>query len=242
MKIIAKAIAALIALTSMTLGVRAADLPTAPEYKAPYQAPAAVYNWTGVYLGVNGGYGWGGQDPFNLFTSRFDALSVPFNGWLFGGTAGAQIQSGHVVLGVEADIDWANITGSATVVPTVAGIPIAGGAATTTTKIDDVSTGRLRVGYALDNWLLYATAGMALVGGNTNVSTVGGFACTVALLTAVCSGTSHRIGATAGAGLEYGITQNLSAKFEYLYVAAASLEISHINEVRLGVNYRFGGI
>jgi outer membrane immunogenic protein len=56
-----------------------------------------------------------------------------------------------------------------------------------------------------------------------------------------CSGTKHRIGGTGGAGVEYGLTPNLSVKAEYLYIAAASLEISHINEVRMGLNYRFGG-
>jgi opacity protein-like surface antigen len=55
------------------------------------------------------------------------------------------------------------------------------------------------------------------------------------------SGTDHRLGATAGAGVEYGITPAISAKFEYLYITAVSLEVSHVNEVRAGVNYRFGG-
>jgi outer membrane immunogenic protein len=229
-----------------SIAAQAADLPMAPVYQPP-PVIVPVYNWTGFYFGVNGGYGWGNQEPFNILTSRFDNFSVPFSGWMFGGTVGAQIQSGHVVIGVEADIDWANINGSATVIPTIGGA-LPGGClglvncvTSLTTKISDVSTGRLRIGYALDNWLLYATGGLALLGANTNVSTVGGFACTTALLTAVCSGTDHRLGATAGAGLEYGITPAISAKVEYLYIAAASLEVSHLNEVRLGLNYRFGG-
>jgi outer membrane immunogenic protein len=245
MKKLLSAIAAATTLFAAFISAQAADLPMppAPEYKAP--APVLVYNWTGIYIGVNGGWGWGNQDPFNILTNRFDAFSVPFSGGMFGGTAGAQIQSGHVVLGVEADIDWANINGSATVIPTIAGV-IPGGcgacATSLTTNIHDVSTGRLRVGYAMDNWMLYATGGLALLGANTNVSTVGGFACTTALLTAVCSGTDHRLGGTAGAGIEYGITPAISAKFEYLYIAAASLEVSHINEVRAGLNLRFGGL
>jgi outer membrane immunogenic protein len=229
------------------ISAQAADLPMEPVYKAPVVVQQ-VYNWTGFYIGVNGGYAWGSQDPFNLLTNRFDAFSVPFSGGMFGGTLGAQIQSGHVVIGVEADIDWANINGSATVIPTIGGalpggcVGLVGCATSLTTKISDVSTGRLRVGYALDNWLLYATAGLAYLGANTNVSTVGGFACTTALLTAVCSGTDHRLGATAGAGIEYGITPAITAKFEYLYITAVSLEVSHINEVRVGLNYRFGGL
>jgi outer membrane immunogenic protein len=234
-------IAAATAFVTTCIAAQAADLPMEPAYKAPVVVQQ-VYNWTGFYIGVNGGYAWGSQDPFNILTSRFDAFSVPFSGGMFGGTAGAQIQSGHVVIGVEADIDWARINGSATVIPTIGGIPVPAGTAALTTNIHDVSTGRLRVGYALDNWLLYATAGLALLGANSNVSTVGGLACTTALLTAVCSGTDHRLGATAGLGLEYGITPAISAKFEYLYTVAASLEVSHLNEVRVGLNYRFGGL
>jgi len=222
-----------------------ADLPMAPapapapEYKAPVPY---VYNWTGIYIGVNGGWGGGQQEPFNVFTDRFDAFTAPLSGWMFGGTAGAQIQSGHVVLGFEADIDWADIKGSATVVPTIGGIPIAGGTAALTSNITSVSTGRMRVGYALDNWMLYATGGLALLGSNSNVSTVGGAACTIAILGAVCSGTDYRVGATAGAGVEWGFTPNMSAKLEYLYITAASFELSHINVVRAGLNFRFGGL
>jgi outer membrane immunogenic protein len=239
MKKVLSSIAVVTAFAATCMTAQAADLPMAPAYQPPPMV-VPVYNWTGFYVGVNGGYGRGNQDPFNLLTNRFDAFDVPFSGWMFGGTAGAQIQSGHVVMGVEADIDWANITGSATVIPTIAGFPV--GSTSLTTKINDVSTARFRVGYALDNWLLYATGGLALLGANTSVSTVSGFACTTALLTAVCSGTDHRLGAAAGAGVEYGITPAISAKFEYLYIAAASLEVSHINEVRMGLNYRFGGL
>jgi len=57
-----------------------------------------------------------------------------------------------------------------------------------------------------------------------------------------CSGTNKRIGGTIGAGIEYGFTPNWSAKVEYLYTAAAALEASRLNEVHVGVNYRFGGL
>jgi opacity protein-like surface antigen len=52
---------------------------------------------------------------------------------------------------------------------------------------------------------------------------------------------SARCSTQLGAGIEYGFTSNWSAKLEYRYIAAASLELSHINEVLVGVNYRFGG-
>ena len=120
MKKLLTAVATAIASFATSIAAQAADLPMEPVYKAPVVV-AAVYNWTGFYIGANAGYGWGNQDPFSVLTNRFDAFSVPFSGWMLGGTVGAQIQSGHVVLGVEADLDWSKITGSATVIPTIGG-------------------------------------------------------------------------------------------------------------------------
>lgn len=242
MKRILQSTVVAVAVLTNSLVALAADLPERPTYSPVEVRPSLAvptYNWTGFYFGVNGGYGWGQQDPLNLFTNKFDSISVGFSGGVVGGTFGAQIQSGHVLMGVEGDIDWANIKGSAVISPTILGVfqP----AVNLTTKIDSVSTARMRLGYAQDNWLIYSTVGLALLGANTNVSTVGGVACTTALLSAYCSGTSRRIGAAAGAGVEYGITPNLSAKLEYLYVAAVSLEVSRLSVVRGGLNYRFGG-
>ena len=219
----------------------AADLPSRPA-PAPLLAPTPVYNWTGIYVGLNGGYGWGHQDPLNLITNRFDGSSVSFNGGVFGGTFGAQIQSGHVVMGFEADIDWVGMKGSATFVPTIGGALIgAGGAINASTNIDWEATARARVGYARENWLFYATGGLAMLGTNSSFAPPLGVTCGIFGIIN-CSGTSKQVGAVLGAGVEYGITQNVSAKLEYLYITAASLDISHHSEIRAGLNYRFGGL
>lgn len=245
-KIMLRTRSALLAAAALTIGLAqtalAADLPQRPA-PAPLLAPTPVYNWTGIYFGLNGGGGWGHQDPLNLITNRFDNDSVSFSGGVFGGTAGAQIQSGHVVLGFEADLDWANMKGSATFVPTVGGGPIIGapGAINATTKIDWEATARARIGYAQENWLFYATGGLAVLGTKSTFTPALGVSCgTFGILN--CTGTSKQIGAALGAGVEYGITQNVSAKLEYLYLTAASLDISHHSEIRAGLNYRFGGM
>jgi len=218
----------------------AADLPRRPA-PAPLLNPTPVYNWTGIYFGLNGGGGWGRQDPLNLITNRFDGQSVDFSGGVFGGTAGAQIQSGHVVLGFEADLDWANMKGSATFIPSNGGIPITPAAISATTKIDWEATARARIGYAQDNWLFYATGGLALLGAYSSFAPPLCVTCgTFGIVN--CAGTSRQVGAVLGAGVEYGITQNVSAKLEYLYLTAASLDISHHSEIRAGLNYRFGGL
>ena len=237
MKIVIKSIVAATVSFVAPLVAEAADLPSAPPaYRAPVVAP--VYNWTGIYLGINGGYGWGRQNPLSLITNQFDKFDFDINGWMVGGTFGAQIQSGHVVLGVEGDVDWANIKGAASVTPTTLGVP-AGFTANFSTQITSVSTIRTRVGYAADNWLLYGTGGVGLLGGKTTAS-INGVACGTAGNLA-CSGSGNRVGIAAGAGLEYGFAPNWSAKFEYLWIGAGAIETAHINTVRGGLNYRFGG-
>jgi outer membrane immunogenic protein len=219
----------------------AADLPIS----APPAVP--VYNWTGLYFGINGGGAWGHQDPFQIFTDRFDHVAINYSGGEVGGTAGAQIQIAHVVLGFETDLDWAGVRGSSVLTPTIFGSP-AGFTVNATTNINWVLTARARVGYAWDNYLFYATGGLALLGAKTSLSTLSGLPCgTFGIIGSGpgelnCSGTNKRIGGTIGGGVEYGFTPNWSAKVEYLYTAAAALEASHFNEMRVGVNYRFGGL
>jgi opacity protein-like surface antigen len=96
--------------------------------------------------------------------------------------------------------------------------------------------------------IFYATGGQALLGPKTDLTGVPGInpCVTISIINGTpglltCSGTNKRLGGTVEAGVEYGFAPNLSAKLEYRYIAAA-LELSHINEVLVGVNYRFGGI
>ena len=231
--------ATMIAAAALSQIALAADLPRRAA-SAPMFSPTPVYNWTGIYAGLNGGGGWGHQDPLNLITNRFDGASVDFSGGVFGGTAGAQIQSGHVVIGFEADLDWAGLKGSGTFVPTIGSVAV-GGPVNANTSVDWEATARARVGYAHDNWLFYATGGLALLGAKTTFTPLLGGTCgTFGIVN--CSGTNKQVGAALGGGVEYGLTPNVSAKLEYLYLTAASLDISHHSEIRAGLNYRFGGM
>jgi len=217
----------------------AADLPPEPSYKAP-AVPVPAFTWTGIYFGVNGGYAFGQSTPMSLYSSDFSAFNFAANGWLAGLTAGAQIQAGHTVLGVEGDIDWANITGSSTGTISFNGAPI--GSATLSSNVSSISTLRTRVGYAFDNWLFYGTGGVAITDEKSNLTGPVGFVCgTGAFNSPPCSSPFNlHVGLAAGAGLEYGITQNLSAKVEYMWVGAGALNTLTENLVRGGVNWRFG--
>jgi len=211
------------ALLTAPLAAQAADLPH-PTYKAPAYVAPETANWTGFYLGINGGYGFG--------TSDWDvpAVSIDPKGALAGLTLGYNWQTGTWLWGFEGDIDWSGIKGST-----------ACGPDTCETKNDWLGTARFRLGYAgWNNWLPYFTAGAAFAGLKADNSVTG--------LTA----SKTQLGWTAGVGLEYAFRSHWSAKIEYLYAdlgkfdcgAACSAvtpdDVSFkANIVRAGINYRF---
>jgi outer membrane immunogenic protein len=209
----------------------AADLsrPPPPAYtKAPMMP---LYNWNGIYLGINGGGGWGrSRLDFPLFGTTTGDFNT--SGGLVGGTVGFNWQSSAFVFGVEGDGDWANIKGSAPC-PGVVGF-------TCNTSDSWLATARARLGYAANEWLFYVTGGGAF--GDVKTAATG------------FSGQSvTRTGWTAGGGIEYGFAPNWSVKVEYLHVdlgtASCSVGVcsfvSQVNApfraeiVRAGLNWRF---
>lgn len=216
-----------VAVVALVGAAAAADLPPAPGpapyYKAPVYAPA--YNWSGFYLGINGGGGWGRSDWTT--TGSFDT-----SGGLVGGTIGYNYQMNQVVVGVEGDIDWANINGTTNV-----GCTAVGGTACQTSD-NWLSTVRGRLGYAADRFLPYVTGGAAF--GDIKASGPG------------LSGVdTTNAGWTVGGGIEFAIAGHWTAKAEYLYVdlgnvscgaacGAVTQNVSwRANIGRVGVNYRF---
>jgi outer membrane immunogenic protein len=216
---------ALIGLVGLAGAATAADLARpepVPYYpKAPVFVPA--YSWTGLYFGINGGGAFG--------SSSWDSTgSRNISGGLVGATLGYNYQIGQAVLGVEGDIDWADINGS-----TNNACPL--GCKTSDTWL---STVRGRLGYAADRFMPFITGGAAF--GNVRAS-VPGFA----------QAGSDRTGWTAGAGIEAALAANWTAKVEYLYVNLGSFNCGlncgaglttdnvsfHANLLRAGVNYKF---
>jgi outer membrane immunogenic protein len=203
--------------------VLAADIPArVPVAKAP-PPMVQLFDWSGLYWGIAGGYGWGDSshsEAGGLANGSFDA-----NGWLLGGTLGYNWQAGQTVLGIEGDWSWSGIDGSGA----SAGGPIS-------TELNWLATGRVRAGYAVDNYLFYVTGGAAW--GKVEAANAG-----------IGSGSDTRLGWTVGGGVETMLTPNWTAKLEYLYVdlgdkntytAGGPVEValtSHI--VRLGLNYKF---
>jgi opacity protein-like surface antigen/outer membrane receptor protein involved in Fe transport len=196
-------------------------------------SPAPVagrYNWSGFYLGLNAG----GALGINTVTASGGAgsASVKEPGFLGGAQVGANYQTGPVVWGFEADYDASTQNKS---LP--AGV-LTGG----TSQTPWFATLRGRVGMAFDRTLVYGTAGGAA-----------GELRSISAIPAGTTNTTVTYGTwTAGAGVEYGITDNLSARVEYLYVDKGNISTGFIgppattitsrlenNLVRAGLNYRF---
>jgi outer membrane immunogenic protein len=236
---------AIVALLACQTASRSADLPTHKEPISPL-TPTPAYSWAGAYIGVNAGYGFGQQGPLGVVTNKYDDASLNVNGGVFGGTAGLQLQQGHVVLGVEGDLDWTNISGSKTLVPTIGGAPQSF-QLTLKSQTDWLSTGRVRFGWAQDNWLFYGTAGVAMTGFQPRVGSIidtrTGAALSCADVSLPNCNTSRLGGGLAfGGGVEYGFTPNWSAKAEYIYIAQLQgASTQNLNLLRVGLNYRFGG-
>ncbi|HEY1473843.1 MAG TPA: outer membrane protein [Pseudolabrys sp.] len=204
---------------AMALPALAADMP-GPVYKAP----SALWNWTGFYMGINGGYAWGTSN-WTAPVSGVTTGDFKLTGAMVGGTIGYNLQTGVWVWGGEADLDatWLRGTDSTLCCET---------------KNSWLGTARLRVGYAFDRWLPYLTGGAAF--GDVKITPVG-----------FASLTDTRFGWTAGAGLEYAFMGAWSAKLEYLYadLGNASCDVAtcgianninfKTNMVRGGVNYHF---
>src|SRR3954462_13736351 len=178
----------------------AADLSIAPIYKAPPAPPVAT--WSGSYLGVSGGGAWGNAVVRNDLTGADQTPRMDLRGGIVGLTSGFNIQRGPVVFGLEGDISAANKKGSAVEFPPNAVFH-------NDVREHWLSTFRGRIGYAQDNWLLYATGG----GGLANVgNTIGSVA------VGQISDKQRHWGWTAGGGVEVKLTQDWTAKVEYLYV------------------------
>jgi outer membrane immunogenic protein len=222
-----------ILLSILSGSAMAADLSTRPPIhtKAPMMAPG--FNWTGIYIGINGGGGWGASrfDFPGLGTTTGDSST---SGALVGGTIGVNWQTSNVVFGLEGDGDWVNFKGSSA-------CPIA--TFTCATSDTWLATARARLGIAANDWLLYITGGGAF--GDVQIGVTGPVT--------FAGQTVNRSGWTVGGGAEYGLAPGWSVKAEYLHVdlgtagcsipncsAFSSVNVPFRTEiVRAGLNYRF---
>ncbi|MDX8452727.1 porin family protein [Mesorhizobium sp. VK9D] len=191
------------------------------------EAPvAASFDWTGAYIGVNAGGGFG---TFKLTPNPNvgTGLSLSSGGFLGGIQAGYNWQSGQMVYGVEADFQGSDVKAS------FSGLF---GPGEIETKVDWFGTLRARLGFTpVDRFMVYGTGGLAYghektTSGPTSLS-------------------KTKAGWTVGAGAEYAINTNWTIKSEYLYtdlgkatfdVGGGSIDVKvPFHTVRVGLNYKF---
>jgi outer membrane immunogenic protein len=188
-----------------------------------------VYAWTGFYIGLNAGYGWGrdpvvetgdnvsgppsGQQAINAGVIP-SSLAGKSSGFVGGGQVGYNRQINQMVIGFEADWQWANIKASQTV-PTNLSPAFLPFTTSASESLNSFGTLRGRLGFTpVDPVLVYVTGGFAF--GRAGVAAT--------IINPGCVGFcmagstfNIRSGWTAGGGLEWKLAPNWSVKTEYLY-------------------------
>jgi outer membrane immunogenic protein len=222
-----------------SLSAQAADLPQRMKAVQLVAAVSYVYDWTGFYIGANGGYG-SNRACFGSFAGFSAEGCNSKSGGIFGGQGGYRWQMSQFVFGVEAAGDWTNMRAS---LPSVF-VPFA----TDSSKVTSVGLFTGQIGYAVDAALFYIKGGAALANNNFLVQNAAG--------TGLFYASSHKLGATVGVGFEYGFTPNWSAGIEYDHLmmgnnnnsfscfagcAAVSNTVSqNIEMVTARLSYKFG--
>jgi opacity protein-like surface antigen len=189
----------------------------------PPSAPAAPYNWSGLYVGGNFGGAWTSGN-----------LTIPGNNFYGGLTefiagvqAGYNFQAGHFLFGVEGDFDWATFDHPTLPFPTLGSV-----------SQHWIATAAARVGVVEDRWLVYGKFGGGWVHSTAEVNAFG----------QAWNGSSTKDGWLVGAGLEYGFKPHWTVRLEYDYLALANWTSAtvpaiplnrDVQMVKAGINYKF---
>jgi outer membrane immunogenic protein len=265
-----------IALFVWTAAAGAADL---SAKKAPAVPPPAVFTWGGFYLGLQGGGGWAMDkvsESAPFFPPTVGAGSVNESGIIGGAHAGYNWQEGSLVYGLEGDFEGTSLSNSSNcVIQDAFGgapsftpgpcnqIPNMTGGISFKTALPWQGSERVRLGYAFGNLLVYGTGGVAIAGIDTRYTEV------VSLLPIASSRAEQSfrrtaLGVTLGAGVEYAIDANWSARAEYRFTDFGKdpnpIDFNHIappgvllmgyrtyhsveeNAVLFGISYKFGAL
>ena len=243
-----------VGLVLMAVPAFAADLPAQAYSKSPTMT-AVVYDWSGLYVGANGGWG-SSKNCWGITNNNLVALGaigpvVPTvaegcnngSGAMGGGQVGYRWQTSAFVFGVEVQGDWASLKGSNF-------SAFSGGTNVNSTTVNGLGLLTGEIGYAIDSVLFYVKGGGAVTSDRYFGSSAPGVA-------AYDRAGQQRWGGTVGAGLEYGFAPSWSAALEYdhlfmgthsvnLYTPAGALSRTdnigqNVDMVTVHVNYRWGG-
>lgn len=222
------------ALGVMSGAAWAADLPNAKEPPSFAQPLLPIFSWTGLYVGGQVGYLWGGASnyvetyPADVFLFGGNTLNVRGVGG--GGHLGYNYQISQFVIGIEGDVEGTSESGSV----------LQSNGFTGTGKVPIEASIRGRIGLTWDRTLIYGTGG-AEFASIKNTTALGAFS---------ASANIGRIGWTAGGGVEYAVDPNWTVRVEYRYTDYGSYDFSfgngdgaHLdateNRVEAGFSYKF---
>jgi outer membrane immunogenic protein len=248
-----KFLLATVAVLAMATSASAADLAARPYTKAPAPMMVAMYDWSGFYIGLNGG-GGSAHKCWTETNDVFLGIGIRPQGChdATGGTVGGQIgyrwQASNWVFGVEGQGNWANFSGSNN--------NLAFPLVRDTSKIDAFGTLTGQVGYAWSNVLLYVKGGAAVVSDKYSTN----FIATNVLID---QAKETRWGGVIGAGVEFGFAPNWSVGVEYNHMFLGTRDVNatgvgnagiavgafsatdritqDVDLATVRVNYRFGG-
>ena len=229
----------------MAAPASAADLAARPYRAAPPPMVAAYYDWSGFYIGANGGWGssrkcWDSTTAGGVFVVAEGCHDA--TGGVAGGQIGYRWQAGTWVFGLEGQGDWADLRGS--------NISVAFPAFRNTSKIDAFGLFTGQIGVAWNNVLLYVKGGGAVPGDRFAVNT------TIGNVLAATATDQTRWGGAVGAGLEFGFAPGWSAGVEYdhLFMQDKTTTFTtptgafftdrirqDVDLVTARINYRWGG-
>jgi outer membrane immunogenic protein len=236
---------------AMVGSASAADLAARPYTKAPAMV-AAVYDWSGFYIGVNGGGAWSrkcwdlNRDVRGVFNPAVAEGCHDATGGVVGGQFGYRWQSAAWVFGLEAQGDWANLKGSSLSNPLALG-PVA----TNTSKIEAIGLFTGQVGYAANNILFFVKGGaMGVSDKYTGTFTATG--------NVFDRASETRWGGAVGAGIDFGVTPNIVLGVDYVHGFMGCRDISFsaatngafsrtdricqdVDMVTARASYKFGG-
>jgi outer membrane immunogenic protein len=186
-------------------------VPAAPAYTPPVYRPV-IYDWTGIYGGVHVGGAWMNDLVTTTAATILQPAGAPSHvapmGVIGGAQAGVNFQFSPVVVGFEGTWAWTSLTGTETITS-----PLPGGfSQSSTSAAPYVATAAGRIGFAANDFLFYAKGGGAWARVEYTQMVTSGVPITLQTLT------DNRTGYVAGAGVEFGMTENLSAKLEYDYL------------------------
>jgi outer membrane immunogenic protein len=234
---------------SMAAPASAADLAARPYTKAPPAMVAAYYDWSGFYVGMNGGWG----SSRNCWTDTSFGVAVAdgchnATGGTVGGQIGYRWQASQWVFGLEAQGNWADFHGR--------NVSVVAPVFSNDTRVDAFGLFTGQVGVAFNNALFYVKGGAAVTSDRyRNFTTATGVQVTNSV-------DDTRWGAAVGVGLEYGFAPNWSAGIEYDHMFMQDRSATFINNgadstagtlfatnrirqdfdlVTVRVNYRWGG-